>query len=580
MRRLFHYLVLSFVGFGIITSATASDLKLHKSILSRIAAHQADSMPGKDDWQLPEKFRPAQLRPEGLLQPNWLETHGRLPLEGEKAAKFQDQLMLLDRALSPTGIRTEVYYYQQWNGTDYETYEKLTITWSDWDEADYLWEELYQAWDSENSQWLDSRKYTYTHEDIEDQTVYQYTYEEWDTSTGEKTDGYRWTYTYNTDGNFTQYLGEEWDPDASDWVYNYRDSFTHDTNGNVTVYISEYWDSDASNWINSHRSTSTYDDNDNQTQSIFQYWDSDASDWVNSSRSTYTYDTNGNQTLSLGEYWDSDANDWVNGYRSTYTYDTNGNRTQYLSEYWNSDANDWINSYRNTYTYDTDGNRTEQLNEDWDSDLSDWVNDYRYTYTYDANGFRTLYQRENWDTIASDWVDYWRYTYTCDAYGNWLLEQYEEWDTSTGEQTSGYRYTYTFDIAYSTPAYVYQEWDSVGEAWVNVERLIFVESSDLGVEGIAALPATPSLHQNYPNPFNPATTIRYDLPAAMDVTIIVYDLVGREVVRLVEGHLRAGYHQVVWQGRTAAGREMPSGIYLARLVAAGSSKTIKMVLMK
>lgn len=94
------------------------------------------------------------------------------------------------------------------------------------------------------------------------------------------------------------------------------------------------------------------------------------------------------------------------------------------------------------------------------------------------------------------------------------------------------------------------------------------------------LPQTLALHQNYPNPFNPVSTIRYDLPSGSDVSLVVYDILGREVSKLVDGYLEPGYHHVVWDGRTTAGKEVPSGIYIARLTTPEYSKSIKMVLLK
>jgi len=86
--------------------------------------------------------------------------------------------------------------------------------------------------------------------------------------------------------------------------------------------------------------------------------------------------------------------------------------------------------------------------------------------------------------------------------------------------------------------------------------------------------------QNYPNPFNPITTIRFDLPEAMDMSIMVYDIMGREVIRLAQGRLEPGFHEVIWNGRTASEEEIPSGIYIARLVTPDYSNSIKMVLLK
>ncbi|MCH8024967.1 MAG: T9SS type A sorting domain-containing protein, partial [Candidatus Marinimicrobia bacterium] len=89
-----------------------------------------------------------------------------------------------------------------------------------------------------------------------------------------------------------------------------------------------------------------------------------------------------------------------------------------------------------------------------------------------------------------------------------------------------------------------------------------------------------ALHQNYPNPFNPSTTIRFDLPVATEVHLAVYDLLGREVVRLVDGQLEAGYHQQVWNGRDRNGREVPTGIYFVLVVTPEFRKSIKIVLLK
>ncbi len=72
--------------------------------------------------------------------------------------------------------------------------------------------------------------------------------------------------------------------------------------------------------------------------------------------------------------------------------------------------------------------------------------------------------------------------------------------------------------------------------------------STVAIDEVDGLPAAYALHQNYPNPFNPSTTLRFDLPAATDIHIVVYDLLGREVARLVEQRLEAGYHQLVWNG--------------------------------
>jgi hypothetical protein len=89
------------------------------------------------------------------------------------------------------------------------------------------------------------------------------------------------------------------------------------------------------------------------------------------------------------------------------------------------------------------------------------------------------------------------------------------------------------------------------------------------------VPLVYSLAQNYPNPFNPTTLLRYQLPAASRVRLVVYDLLGREVAALVDGTQKAGTYEVPFDGRGLA-----SGVYIYRLVAGDFVASRKMVLAK
>jgi len=109
---------------------------------------------------------------------------------------------------------------------------------------------------------------------------------------------------------------------------------------------------------------------------------------------------------------------------------------------------------------------------------------------------------------------------------------------------------------------------------VRVEEAVAVH------DGETSIPLAFTLHPAYPNPFNPSTTLRFDLPEAAEVYLVVCDLLGREVVRLVDGRREAGYHQLVWNGRDARGREVPTGMYIARLLVPTYTRSIKLVLLK
>jgi hypothetical protein len=94
--------------------------------------------------------------------------------------------------------------------------------------------------------------------------------------------------------------------------------------------------------------------------------------------------------------------------------------------------------------------------------------------------------------------------------------------------------------------------------------------------------AVVALRQNVPNPFNPATRIEFELPAGFrgEVSLIVYDLLGREVRRLVNEVRSAGRHAVVWRGDDDDGRPVPAGVYLYRLRSAAGEGTGKMSLVR
>jgi hypothetical protein len=94
------------------------------------------------------------------------------------------------------------------------------------------------------------------------------------------------------------------------------------------------------------------------------------------------------------------------------------------------------------------------------------------------------------------------------------------------------------------------------------------------------IPTEFALSQNSPNPFNPSTKIMYALPAASDVTISVFNVLGQRVTELVNGHEEAGFHEVIWNGKDNAGRSVASGVYFYRIEANQFNETKKMLLLK
>jgi len=106
-------------------------------------------------------------------------------------------------------------------------------------------------------------------------------------------------------------------------------------------------------------------------------------------------------------------------------------------------------------------------------------------------------------------------------------------------------------------------------------RFAFDELTSVGGEDVAYAPKIFLLSQNYPNPFNSITNIQYQLSAASEVLLTIYNIRGQEVLRLVESDQPAGYHQITWNAANVA-----SGMYFYRLWAGNFVQTRKMILLR
>jgi len=95
-----------------------------------------------------------------------------------------------------------------------------------------------------------------------------------------------------------------------------------------------------------------------------------------------------------------------------------------------------------------------------------------------------------------------------------------------------------------------------------------------------SLPTKFALHQNYPNPFNPITTIKYELPKATWVELVIYNILGQKVKELVNEHQDPGVYSINWDGRSQEGVIVASGIYLYMIRTPQLSQTKKMIILK
>lgn len=139
------------------------------------------------------------------------------------------------------------------------------------------------------------------------------------------------------------------------------------------------------------------------------------------------------------------------------------------------------------------------------------------------------------------------------------------WTNSLGEFTWGYaggNYTLTVERTGNQP---------------KVLQTVITPGSvtNLSVSLPIAIPSNHKLYQNYPNPFNPTTRITFDLPSSGNVTLKVYDILGRELRTLVKGFLSVGQHEVEFRGDG-----LPSGVYIYRVSTPDFSASRRMVIVR
>jgi hypothetical protein len=136
---------------------------------------------------------------------------------------------------------------------------------------------------------------------------------------------------------------------------------------------------------------------------------------------------------------------------------------------------------------------------------------------------------------------------------------YPDPDLPSGEYT--YNITAEFDGGYESD-------------FSNDAPVVVTESDNI------LIPVRTELTGNYPNPFNPETKIKFSLNKDSDVSIKIYNIKGAVVRTLVNGEMNAAYHEIIWDGKDNAGKQVGSGVYFYKMKAEKYTATKKMILMK
>ncbi len=219
-------------------------------------------------------------------------------------------------------------------------------------------------------------------------------------------------------------------------------------------------------------------------------------------------------------------------------------------------------------------------------------NDAMYLYstdlfrTYTRDSIATSSANEELTSISyAPWDAgyYWRTAYRSSAGGDTIFYK------AISNELSGFHTARAYDVSQFRPSTVIapvvgHDRDIGGTRYRgNVTYVgygpedVYFDAVDLALDVPYGeeLPGEYALHQNYPNPFNPNTTIAFHLGKSGSVRLTVFDLLGREVATLADGHKDAGAHTVAFDAARLA-----SGVYVYRLQAGDFVQTRTMVLLK
>ncbi|MCX8009742.1 MAG: T9SS type A sorting domain-containing protein, partial [Ignavibacteria bacterium] len=133
-------------------------------------------------------------------------------------------------------------------------------------------------------------------------------------------------------------------------------------------------------------------------------------------------------------------------------------------------------------------------------------------------------------------------------------------------------YVWTINEMYNTyywrvKAYNLSGWGEYSDVWKF--RITFTSVDEMNY------PDDYVLEQNFPNPFNPSTTIKYFIPSRSKIKISIYDLLGKELLVLVDDEKDRGYHLI-----TLSAKNLPSGTYYYQLEANNNRIIKKMLIVK
>lgn len=393
----------------------------------------------------------------------------------------------------------------------------------------------------------------------------------WDESSSSWVNDSLYEYSYNNQNLLDTLISHKWRYGTT-WGNEFKATFNYNANNKLTFENHWSW---GGGWGEYARYYYSYYGNGNLAD--IKYHSLVNGDWRYLWREVYTWNEFNLETMIAAEGWWTFYNYWGPFWKEEFSYDSTNSlimkekSVHYLLNHWEPDL-------RDLYYYENNGSEKENIRQEWNDTDSIWINDYRYLYEYDINNvlLSTVYQ--DWQQDSLDWENAWRETYTYTPQNKIATMFKETWTPETGWNNYVFR-TYFYDPNYNWTEKLTQLWD--GTIWKNYYRHLATWLEPVSVEEEQITSNSYYLFNNYPNPFNPVTKIKFTIPSVettrrvVFTTLVVYDILGREIATLVNEEKPAGDYEVQFNGEG-----LSSGMYFYTLKAGNYSDTKKMILLR
>jgi hypothetical protein len=400
-----------------------------------------------------------------------------------------------------------------------------------------------------------------------DQLIEDLTRQIWNESSSSWENDSLYEHSYNNRNLVDTIIAHKW-RNGSVWGNDLRATYLYNTVGKLS--LSSYANWNTSNWYEYSRNEYYYTGSNQNLVRINYYYFLET--WGLMGYRIYSWNTN-NYLINVIHYTLSTIGPWV--YLATgkveYYYDST-NVLIRKTELWSFYGCVWINDINDLYFYDQNGNNNERIRQEWNDTDSTWVNDYRYLYEYDLNNFLLSVVYQDWQQDSLDWVNVWRETYTYTTQNKIATMVKETWTQESGWNNYVLR-NYFYDTNDNWTERITYLWDE--SSWKNYYRHLATWQEPVSVEEETPISNSFYLFNNYPNPFNPSTKIKFEIPTSGFVTLKIYDVLGNEIVTLVNEEKTLGTYEIEFDGKG-----LSSGLYFYTLTDGSYSETKKMILLK